>query len=338
MVFSGKWARSLLLPLLLVLSACSTTPVTRAPVTAAPISPAIPPLNTNEPPPTAHEVDPSGDESVVSQPPVVKHNNGPHPKVALVLGGGAARGFAHVGVIRALESHGIVPDMVIGTSAGSFVGALYAYGYSAERLTRMARNMDEAELSDWSVPFFSQSMGLLKGEGVQSYVNRAVKNQPIEKFRIPFGAVATDLQSGKAVMFRRGNAGMAVRASSAVPGVFQPVQIGQRSYVDGGLVAPVPVSFAKDMGAQFIIAVNISAQPEGQAAQNMVGVVLQTFTIMGQTINEYALKDADIVIKPALAEMKGSDFAGRRVAMLAGENAVLRALPEIKKKLAAWGS
>jgi NTE family protein len=278
------------------------------------------------------------DNGAVTTPPpvpVAKAKAARPVKIALVLGGGAARGFAHIGVIKALEAQGIVPDIVVGTSAGSLVGALYAAGNSGYALNKMALDMDEAAISDWSVPLFAKASGVLKGEALQNYVNKAVNNQPIEKFRIPFGAVATDLNSGVAVLFRKGNAGLAVRASSAVPSVFQPVRIGDRSYVDGGLVAPVPVRFARDMGADFVIAVNISVQPEAQAALSSLDVVLQTFAIMGQSINRYELKDADIVIRPNLPTMKGNDFASRNLAILAGEQATTSVMTALRQKLKA---
>jgi NTE family protein len=256
-------------------------------------------------------------------------------KIGLALGGGAARGFAHIGVIKALEAQGIFADIITGTSAGSLVGALYAGGNDGFALNRMALEMDEATISDWSVPLFATSTGVLKGEGLQNYVNKALHNVPIERLKKPFGAVATDLHSGAPILFRRGNTGLAVRASSAVPGVFQPVKIGARLYVDGGLVAPVPVRFARDMGADFIIAVNISARPDSQAAGSAVEVMLQTFSIMGQTISQQQLKEADIVIQPSLGAMSASDFGSRNVAILAGEQAVAAVLGELKLKLAA---
>lgn len=254
-------------------------------------------------------------------------------RIGLALGGGAARGFAHIGVIKALEAQGIVPEIVVGTSAGSVVGALYAAGNNGFKLNKMALQMDEAAMSDWAVPMFAISSGMLKGEAIQRYVNRAVRNVPIEKFPMSFGAVATDLQSGKPILFQRGNAGMAVRASSSVPGVFQPVKIGERSYVDGGLVAPVPVRYAREMGADFVIAVNISADPDAQPATSSLDVVLQTFAIMGQTINRLEMKEADIVITPSLGAMKGSDFSGRNLAILAGEQAAAAAMPDLRAKL-----
>jgi NTE family protein len=257
------------------------------------------------------------------------------PKIGLALGGGAARGFAHIGVIKALEAQGIFPDVVVGTSAGSLVGALYAAGHNGFALHKMALEMDEAAISDWLVPFFATSTGVLKGEALQNYVNRAVNETPLEKLKIPFGAVATDLANGSSILFRRGNVGIAVRASSAVPGLFQPVRIGAQSYVDGGLVSPVPVRFAQEMGADFVIAVNISAQPDAQPSSSTLDVLLQTFAIMGQSINRYELQQADIVIQPKLGAMKGNDFPARNNAILAGEQAAAAAMSEIKRKLAA---
>lgn len=256
-------------------------------------------------------------------------------KIGLALGGGAARGFAHIGVIKALEAQGIKPDVIVGTSAGSVVGALYAYGYDGFSLQRIAMDMDEATISDWAIPFFTKSSGVLKGEALQDYVNKAVKNTPMEKLKVPFGAVATDLKTGQPILFVRGNTGQAVRASSSVPGVFQPVTIGSKTYVDGGLVAPVPVRFAKEMGADFIIAVNISTQTDTQATQSNLDVLMQTFSIMGQRLNAYQLKEADVVIQPALGTMKSQDFQGRNNAILAGEQAAAQVMNQLKAKLAA---
>jgi NTE family protein len=256
-------------------------------------------------------------------------------RIGLALGGGAARGFAHIGVIKALEAQGIFPDVIVGTSAGSVVGALYAAGNNGFALQKVAMDMDEASISDWALPLFGKVSGVLKGDALQNYVNKAVHNVPMEKLKIPFGAVATDLNSGQPILFQRGNTGQAVRASSAVPSVFQPVKIGSRSYVDGGLVAPVPVRFAREMGADFIIAVNISTQTDAQATLSSLEVLMQTFSIMGQRLNHYELKDADIVVSPRLGTMGGGDFNSRNLAILAGEQAAAAAMPQIKAKLRA---
>ncbi|WP_183168544.1 patatin-like phospholipase family protein [Burkholderia pseudomallei] len=255
-------------------------------------------------------------------------------RVGVALGGGAARGFAHVGVLKALEARGIPVELVAGTSAGSVVGALYASGMNALQINKLALTMDEASISDWATPF--RSRGLLQGIALQNFINKTLNNRPIEKMAKPLGIVATDLKSGQPILFQRGNTGLAVRASCSVPSVFEPVRIGDREYVDGGLVSPVPASFARKMGADFVIAVDISSRPDGAATGNPIEMLLQTFTIMGQTIKTYELdKYADVVIRPNLAAMGGSDFNQRNAAILAGEEAVARIMPELQRKLAA---
>jgi len=252
------------------------------------------------------------------------------PKIALALGGGAARGFAHIGVIKALESHGIVPDMVIGTSSGSLVGALYASGYGGFDLQRTALQLDDTIIADWSLP----DRGFIKGEALQNFVNQAVQNRPMEKLNKPFAVVATDLQSGEPVVFRTGNTGMAVRASSSVPGVFQPVTISGREYVDGGLVSPVPVRAARAMGADLVIAVYISNNPRLGKTKDSVDVMLQTFAIMGQSIAGYELSEADIVIRPDTGRIRSTAFEDRHLAIIEGEKAGLAAIAAIKQKIA----
>ena len=255
------------------------------------------------------------------------------PVVGLVLGAGAARGFAHVGAIKALEAQGIYPDIVVGSSAGSVIAALLASGATGNDLNRLALNLDEATIADWGLPFVGRFGGLIKGDALQSMVNREVQNKTIEQMRIPLGIVATELQSGKGVLFRSGNTGQAVRASCSVPGVFQPTVIGGKEYVDGGLVAPVPVSFARQMGATIVIAVNISSEPVHQDASGTFGVLQQTISIMQRSINQYELKSADIVITPQLKQMSGGDFRYRNAAILAGEAAAQEQMTLIKEKL-----
>jgi len=254
----------------------------------------------------------------------------PAPKVALVLGGGAARGFAHIGAIKALEAQGIVPDLVVGTSAGAVVGALYAAGNGGFELQKLAIQMEEGQVSDWSLP----DRGVIRGEALQNFINSAIGQRPLEKLPRLFGVVATDLQSGEAMVFRIGNTGMAVRASSSVPGVFQPVKINGREYVDGGLVSPVPVKAARDMGADFVIAVDISDQPRYGSTKSTIDVLLQTFAIMGQSIGRYELRGADVVIRPQTSGITSTGFQDRHLAVLEGEKAVAAVLPEIKAKLA----
>ena len=255
------------------------------------------------------------------------------PVIGLVLGAGAARGFAHVGVIKALEAQGIWPDVVVGSSAGSVIAALLASGVTGNELNRLALNLDEATIADWGLPFVGRFGGLIKGDALQNMVNREVQNKSIEQMRIPLGIVATELQSGKGVLFRSGNTGQAVRASCSIPGVFQPTVIGGKEYVDGGLVAPVPVSYARQMGATLVIAVNISSEPVHQDASGTFGVLQQTISIMQRSINQFELKSADIVITPQLKQMSGGDFKSRNAAILAGEMATQEQMSLIKEKL-----
>ncbi len=253
----------------------------------------------------------------------------PPIKIALVLGGGAARGFAHIGVIKVLEAQGIVPDIIVGTSAGSVVGALSAAGMSGIEMQHTAIEIEEDAVTDWALP----DRGILKGEALQEFINKKVKRLPLEKLAKPLGVVATDLRSGDMVVFRTGSTGIAVRASCSVPGVFQPVSINGREYVDGGLSSPVPVRSARAMGADFVIAVDIGGKPSDKA-ESTLDMLLQTFLIMGNSISRLELEDADQVIRPRTKGLRVTGFEDRHLAILEGEKATLAILPELKYKLA----
>jgi NTE family protein len=266
--------------------------------------------------------------SIVVPAPVPKAAPKP-PLIGLALGGGAARGFAHIGVIQVLEEAGIRPDLVVGTSAGSLVAALYASGKSGSELAALAQSMDETAITDWSFP----GRGLIRGEALARYVRQHTGGRAIEQMKLPLGIVATDLDSGSGIVFRVGDTGVAVRASSAVPAVFQPVRIGTREYVDGGLVAPVPVRYARQMGAQLVIAVDISEAPDGAATGDMMRMLLQTFSIMGRSINQWELREADIVLRPKLAGVSSADFAARTRSIQAGREAAQAALADLRLRI-----
>ncbi|MFN8892382.1 MAG: patatin-like phospholipase family protein [Betaproteobacteria bacterium] len=293
--------RALLGSALLALAGCQTVP---APTPAPPAAPSTPP------PPAP---------SVPQRP----------PRLGLALGGGAARGFAHIGVIQVLEEAGIRADLVVGTSAGSLVAALYAAGKSGAELAAMALTMDESAITDWSFP----SRGLIRGEALARYVREQTGGRLIEQMPMPLGIVATDLDSGAGVLFRRGDTGTAVRASSAVPAVFQPVRIAEREYVDGGLVSPVPGRFAREMGAEMVIGVDISTPPDGAATDGTLRLLLQTFAIMGKSINRFELREADIVLRPPLTGVSSADFTARVRAIRAGRETAQAQLAEIRSKL-----
>jgi NTE family protein len=301
----ARWCAALI-PL--VLAACQTAPIAPPRVVAPPVvvEPPPPPPETAKPPPKP-------------------------PRIGLALGGGAARGFAHIGVIQVLEENGIHPDLVVGTSAGSLVAALYASGKNGTALGQLADSMDESAITDWSFP----GRALIRGDALARYVREATGGRTIEKMPLPLGIVATDLDNGQPILFQVGDTGLAVRASSAVPAVFQPVRIGTREYVDGGLVSPVPVRFARQMGAELVIAVDISAAPEGNATGDPMRMLLQTFAIMGRSINTFELKEADVVLRPKLPGVGSADFAARKHSIQAGREAAIAALAQLRASILA---
>ncbi len=316
---AGKLRRRECLAALLsaiALGACQTRPA--APAVAAPAGPGP---ATPAPPPAP---------APAPAPPVSPRARR-LPRLALALGGGAARGFAHIGVFQALEEAGVRPDIVVGTSAGSLVAALVAHGKSGAELANLALTMDESAITDWAYP----GRGMIRGEALARYVREHTGGLLIEQMKLRLGVVATDLDTGTAALFERGDTGLAVRASSAVPAVFQPVRINGREYVDGGFVSPVPVRFARQMGAEMVIAVDISTPPDGNNTGDTLKLLLQTFAIMGKSLNAFELRDADVVVRPALVGVAGADFTSRVRAMRAGREITAALLPEIRSKLQA---
>ena len=251
-------------------------------------------------------------------------------KIGVALGGGAAKGFAHIGVIKMLEANGFTPAVVAGTSAGSVVGALYASGMTAFELQEKAVALDEAKIRDlqWS------SGGLVLGQKLEDYVNEQVQRKPLEQLSKPFVAVATRLEDGERTVFARGNTGQAVRASSSIPGVFQSVGIGKYHFVDGGITSPVPVDAARQLGADVVIAVDISNKARGKTPDNLLGALGQSIAIMGQKLGQAELARADIVIRPKVLDMGSVDFTQRTQAIVEGEKAAMDAMPQIRALVA----
>ncbi|GAB4488913.1 MAG: patatin-like phospholipase family protein [Thermodesulfovibrionales bacterium] len=250
-------------------------------------------------------------------------------RIAVVLGAGAARGFAHIGVLKVLEANKVPFSMIVGSSAGSFVGSLSAYGFSAFQIQKMALAIEKEELVDLVIP----DNGFIKGEKIESYINAALRNTPIEKLRVPFYAVATSLPGGQEVAFGSGNTGTAVRASCAIPGVFRPVKIGSQLYVDGGVTSPVPVDAARRYGADIVIAVDISSDPDRKSPASTMETMLQSIGIMYGKLAAAQLNRADVVIRPRVGSIGSSDFDSRHDAVLEGEKAALEAMPRIQALL-----
>ena len=267
-------------------------------------------------------------EVVDPQAVLIEPMHSDKPLIALALGSGGNRGFAHIGVIKALEAHGIHIDIIVGTSAGSVVGALYAGGYTGEEIEQIALSLDQEHLDSYNI----SKRGYISGERLQDFINRELHNRSIEQLDKPFIAVATQLRTGKAAAFNRGNTGKAVRASSSIPGVYYPVQIGDEEYVDGDLKSPLPIGVAREMGADIVIAVDVSPQPvDNSMPQDIIDILKQSLRIMRQSILTHELESAQIVIRPAIGKTPKLDAANKLRIIKEGEEAALAAIPQIRE-------
>ena len=275
----------------------------------------------------------------VPPPPPIQVPQGPPPtpKIALVLGGGAARGFAHVGVIRTLEQEKIPINMIVGTSVGSLIGAIYASDPSSFDLEWTAFQLQKDDLFDFGVFNALTGMGFAKGDKLEAWVKGHVKTANIEQLKIPFAAVATDLNWGEEVVLDHGTVARAIRASAAIPGVFQPVQYQGKILVDGGVVDNIPIAVAKARGADLVIAVDISANLGNTDIHNLVDVTLQATNIMFARNVAHSKKEADVLITPAgIGDVGMLDFTQKKRCMQACIVATEQALPAIRAAIAAW--
>lgn len=256
------------------------------------------------------------------------------PKVALVLGGGAARGYAHVGVLKVLEEEKVPVDLVVGTSAGSVVGALYASGMTAKHMEEFGGNLDK-----WAVADFTLTKGgLIKGDKLESLLNQRFKGVNVEQLRISFAAVATDLKTGKRVVLGKGPVTKALRASCSVPGIFVPVEREGMLLVDGGVVDQVPIDVARELGADIVIAVDISKDARAEKVEDIIDVLLATIDIMGERLTKYQSKGAEVLIAPEVGQIGSTDFTKKRECILAGQLAATRALPAIYQAFEDYGA
>jgi len=262
--------------------------------------------------------------------PIIPVNTRP-PKVALVLGGGSARGFAHVGVIRMLEQEKIPIDLIVGTSVGSLIGAIYAANPNSFELEWMAFELEKNDIFDFSL--LSSKTGPVKGDKLEKYVLKHVKVKNIEETKIPFYAVACDLNTGEPVVFDKGPIEKAVRASSSIPGIFTPVSLNGRTLVDGGVIGSVAPETAREKGADIVIVVNIGKEITNYDTGNIVAITLQAIDIMSHKIDNYKNKDADVLIEPEVGTVSTMDFSKKKELMLSGIKAGQEAIPAIKKAM-----
>ncbi|MSN24279.1 MAG: patatin-like phospholipase family protein [Geobacter sp.] len=251
-------------------------------------------------------------------------------KIALVLGAGASKGFAHIGVLKILENNKVPIQMIVGTSVGSFVGSLYAYGYDAYALQKIGLSIEKSDVGELTIP----DNGFLKGDRLRDFINAKVHNAPIDKLKTPFYAVATDIKTGESAVFNSGNTGMAVQASCAIPGVFQPARFSGASYVDGGVVKPLAVDVARKFGADLVIAVDISSGIDSVIPTSTMETIMKSIQIMYSNMSQIPISQADVVIKPNVGFVGSADFSHRNEAIMEGEKAALAAMPRINDLLA----
>lgn len=232
------------------------------------------------------------------------------PVLGLVLGAGGSRGFAHVGVLKVLEEAGIEVDVIVGVSSGAVVAALHAGGLRAAELEANALEIEDNDLLDFTL----FGPGIIEGGRLQAYINDMLHNRPIEALQKPFAAVAAERLTNRMTVFNRGNTGLAVRASASVPKLFWPVLIRGTEYVDGGVASRVPASVARAMGADVVIAVDVSWRGSADAQQ------------------------ADVVIRPQTVRARITDFSHKLANLAAGEDAARAVVPQVRELLARVAS
>jgi NTE family protein len=254
------------------------------------------------------------------------------PKIGLALGGGGARGFAELGVLRVLEQEKIPIDLVVGTSVGSLIAALYADTGDVLQLEFEAVTIKEEDIFDRDLMSF-WSGGLVKGERIEKFLDSRLKNKTIETMKVPFAAVATDLRTGDTVVLDKGSVSKAVHASAAIPGVFVPVVIDFRTLVDGGVTDPIPADIARKKGAEIVIAVAIPAAIPSEAPSNPIQVALHAVTVMSAEIGRCGAQAADVVITPDVGNIAYDDFNQKKRLIEAGAKATRDALPKIREAI-----
>lgn len=258
-------------------------------------------------------------------------------RLAIVLGGGSARGFAHIGVIKALDEANIKPHLIVGCSAGALVGAFWAAGYSGREMEALAYDVSDNSVVDLIAPGTEKRRGLVSGRTLESFVNRGVRGRSLSGLMTPLVTVATQFPSGQLRTFTTGDVGFAVRASCSIPGIFLPAEANGQEYLDGGLVSPIPVQTARSMGATQVVAVDVGAEDPSVYAQRpasgLYEVILRSFEIMGKSLRDFESRQADMIIRPEVGRIVSTDFTARRALIEAGYKAGQRLAPVIAQRL-----
>lgn len=256
----------------------------------------------------------------------------PRAKIGLALGGGFARGIAHIGVLQALQAHQIPVDLVAGTSAGSLVGAIYAAGCDPHQMERLVHEMNWRAL----VRLRLRRDGLLDSTGLEQFLTGKVGDLSFEELKVPFTAVASDLLDGQEVLLNSGRVATAIRASCAYPGIFLPVRVGKHTLVDGGLTQPVPASVVRRMGADLVIGVELNqSSRQSEPPRNLLGIILASMSLVQQPLIEQALQSADVVVQPDLRDFSLVDLERVAEMVSRGREAAEAAIPAIRERLEA---
>lgn len=254
------------------------------------------------------------------------------PKVGIALGAGGARGLAHIGVLQVLEKHNIPIDFVAGSSIGSLVGALYCMGHDGATLEQFAYLFHEKFYLDFTVP----KMGFISGKRIKELLYLLTKGKRIEELKIPLTIVATDLLNGEKVLFREGVIADAIRASISIPGIFVPEEHNGRLYVDGGVVDRVPASVVKEMGADIIIAADVSTLKTKPQMNSVIDVILQSIDIMQHEMVRFHELNTDVIIRPNVNNYSLRSFDAAEELIEIGKRETEKQLATIKKRIASW--
>lgn len=251
--------------------------------------------------------------------------------LGIAFGGGGIRGFMHLGVMKALEENGISADIVTGSSAGSIAAALYASGLPFQQLESITNNVSELELADIVI----SSQGVINGKNIAEWINDSVPQTDLQSMPVEIGITATDMNLRKSVLIREGDIGQAVQTSSTIPGAFIPVEHNGHILVDGGILTVVPVNYARKMGADFVIAVDIYCGNQPEPELSSTRMLLSTFRLLSCTLAQSEIASADIIISPDFEPEKNSLFSSKEMAIEAGYQATLAEMPNIIK-LVNW--
>lgn len=254
------------------------------------------------------------------------------PKIGLALGSGGARGFAHLGVIKVLKEENIPISYVAGSSMGALIGSLFAAGTDLEQLYKIVTSFKRKYYLDFTVP----KMGLIKGNRIKDFIGIFTFWKNIEDLEIPLAVVATNIRTGEKVVFRKGLIADAVRASIAIPGIFTPEKIGDQLLVDGGVVDRVPVSVVKEMGADLVIAVDVSHVKQDMEITSIYDVIMQSLDILQMEIVQNREIASDIMLRPRVEQFNSRSFTNIEEIIAIGENEARKHIEQIKEKIVNW--